>query len=56
MNGSLDRVQYIPGSINEYLDLLHGKNEYSDAEERWTDDIDLCISDGEDNIEDAWDL
>lgn len=44
------------GSIDEYLDLLHGKNEYSYAEKRWTEEVGL-LGDGEEHdVHDAWDL
>ncbi len=44
------------GSIDEYLDLLHGKNEYSCAEERWTEEVGLFSDDEEYDVDDAWDL
>lgn len=44
------------GSIDEYLDLLHGKNEYSYDEERWTEEVGLLSDDEEHEVDDAWDL
>ncbi len=44
------------GSIDEYVDLLHGKNEYSYAEKLWTQEIDLLDDGEEHDVDDAWDL
>lgn len=45
------------GSIDEYLDLLYGKNEYSYAEKRWTEEVGLLGEDEEEHeVDDAWDL
>lgn len=43
-------------SIDEYLDLLHGKNEYSYAGERWIEEVGLLSDDEEHEVDDAWDL